>query len=339
MEIKFTNSETQIYLGNAWSLTEKLLPDKDVIIISDINVSKLYGEFFPDCPLITIGTGEAVKEPETVETIVKHLLTIGAGRSSFLLGIGGGIVCDITGFVASVFMRGIEFGFISTTLLSQVDASIGGKNGVNVNGVKNIIGCINQPSFVVCDTNLLKTLPDEEYISGLGELVKHALIRDKDLFALIENNVQTISDREPDLLKELILRSIEIKAAIVEKDEKERGERRLLNFGHTLGHAIESSSGLSHGQSVSIGMMAATGISFNEGLISQEDEKRVRRLLNRLGLLTEIELNWPDIIERIYSDKKIMGEGIYFILLDDIGSGIQKFFHIEDIMNKLRNQF
>ncbi|MBN1387534.1 MAG: 3-dehydroquinate synthase [Bacteroidales bacterium] len=336
MEIKYADTTTDIYIGNAWELLDKLLPGKDVIIITDINVGELYGDYFPEYPVITIGTGEAVKEPDTVETIIKHLLVTGADRSSFLLGIGGGIVCDITGFVASIFMRGTKFGFVSTTLLAQVDASIGGKNGVNVNGIKNIIGCFNQPSFVVCDTGLLKSLPDEEFISGLGELVKHALIRDYELFEMIEKNTEAILKRREDLLKELIAKSIEIKASIVEKDEKEAGERRLLNFGHTLGHAIESSTGLSHGKSIAAGMMAAVEISYDEKLISMEETERIKKTFKNLGLMQEIKTRWQDISEKIFADKKRKGKDLYFILLNGIGNAIQKEYPLEEIINRLR---
>ncbi len=336
MEINFESTSTRIYLGDAWGSLDELLSGKDVVIITDINVGGLYDQYFPDFPVITIGTGEAVKEPDTVETIIKHLLAIGADRSSFLLGIGGGIVCDITGFVASIFMRGIEFGFVSTTLLSQVDASIGGKNGVNVNGIKNIIGCFNQPSFVICDAVLLNTLPDEEFVSGLGEVVKHALIKDSELFELIEKNIQPILERNEDLLKELILRSIKIKASIVEKDEKESGERRLLNFGHTLGHAIESSTGLSHGISIAAGMMVAAEISYEEKLLDKDGLDRIRLTLERLGLLQEVKTSWKEICARIESDKKRKGNNIYYILLKGIGNAVQMEYPLDEIMNKIQ---
>ncbi|MEA1885606.1 MAG: 3-dehydroquinate synthase [Bacteroidota bacterium] len=336
MEIQYDGTRTDVYMGNAWELINELLPQKDVIIITDINVSGLYGNYFPEYPVITIGTGEAVKEPDTVETIIKHLLAIGADRSSFILGIGGGVVCDITGFVASIFMRGTSFGFVSTSLLSQVDASIGGKNGVNLNGIKNIMGCINQPSFVICDTGLLKTLPNMEFISGLGELVKHALIRDYLLFELIEKNIKPVLERREELLKELISRAIAIKASIVEKDEKEEGERRLLNFGHTLGHAIESTTGLSHGISIAAGMMTAIEISYDENLMNKEEVERVRNLFKRLGLMPQIEIRWQDICDKILADKKRKGNNIYYILLNGIGKAIQKEYPLDEIMNKLR---
>ena len=338
MEIKNENSGTNVYMGNAWELLGELLPPGDAVIITDINVEDLYGDYFPDHPVITIGTGEAVKETDTVETIIKHLLAIGADRTTFLLGIGGGIVCDITGFVASVYMRGIEFGFVSTTLLSQVDASIGGKNGVNVNGIKNIIGCFNKPSFVICDNYLLRTLPEEEFISGLAELVKHALIKDYRLFELIENNIFRLHKREEALLKELITRSIKIKASIVERDEREQGERRILNFGHTLGHAVESTTGLSHGISIAAGMLTAVEISYDEGFLKIEETVRIRDTFKQLNLVPSIDFSWPDIKDRILADKKKKGKKIQYILLNTIGEAIQKEYPIEELLKKLRDK-
>lgn len=323
-------------MGSAWDLLPVLLPDKDIFIITDINVEGLYGNNFSGYTVITIGTGESVKEYDTVETIIKHLLAAGADRSSFLLGIGGGVVCDITGFVASVYMRGLEFGFVSTTLLSQVDASVGGKNGVNLNGVKNIIGCFNHPSFVICDTSLLETLSGEDYISGLGELLKHALIRDSGLFTLMEKNTGPLSSREPRLLEELVFRSVEIKTSIVEKDFREQGLRRLLNFGHTLGHAIEAATGRSHGISVAAGMMVAAEISCDEGLLEKNDVVRIRKLMDELGLLPEIKISSPDILDKLRADKKKEGRMIHFILLKAIGEGIHKVYPLDELTDMVR---
>lgn len=322
-------------MGKAWGLLNELIDGQDVIIITDTNVGELYGPYFPDYPVISIGTGEAVKEADTVLTIIKHLLVSGADRSSFLLGIGGGVVCDITGFVASVYMRGIPFGFVSSSLLSQVDASIGGKNGINVNGIKNIIGCFKQPSFVICDTTLLKTLPEEEFRSGLGEMVKHALIQDHEMFGVIEENISKLLGRENELVEKLVSRSIEIKASVVEKDEREMGERRILNFGHTLGHAIEAHTGMSHGISVAAGMMAAVEISHDEGLLSREETGRIRKVLEKLGLLPAMVLKWPEISEKIFADKKKKGENISFVLLEAIGKARQKEYPLDEIIYKL----
>lgn len=338
MELKLDNCPSRIFMGDAWELIGELVPVNETIILTDTNIENLYGDHFPDYPLISIGTGEAVKELETVEIIIKHLLAIGADRTSFLLGIGGGLVCDITGFVASIYMRGISFGFVSTSLLSQVDASIGGKNGVNILGIKNIAGCFRHPAFVICDTALLKTLPEGEFISGLGELIKHALIRDRDLFEAIEKNLKSILDRDDALLKELISKSIALKASIVARDEREKGERRLLNFGHTLGHAIEAATGLSHGIAVAAGMMAAIEISYDEGLISRLETERIRKIFKEIGLLPGIETGWDTLRDLILADKKKEGDKIYYVLLNGIGKAFQKEYRLPDIMNKLEDK-
>jgi len=190
------NGPSEIYFNlSLEQLKEKIKPE-ETVIITDKNVHKLYGERFPECPVIVLPSGEKEKSFSTIESIIERLLQLEVDRSHFLLGIGGGVVCDITGFVASIYMRGIQFGFVSTSLLSQIDASTGGKNGVNIGGFKNVAGCFNQPSFVVCDPKLLITLPHEEYLSGLGELVKYALIKDKQLFELLENNIGLINNRD-----------------------------------------------------------------------------------------------------------------------------------------------
>ncbi|MCD4721091.1 MAG: 3-dehydroquinate synthase, partial [Desulfobacula sp.] len=181
---------SSIYVGERLKNLENYLPSTQTIIVTDENIKKYYQKDFPDVPIITIGTGEDIKTLATVETILKELIRYSCDRSSFILGIGGGIVCDITGFAASVFLRGVNFGFVSTSLLSQVDASVGGKNGVNLDSYKNMVGVFNQPEFVICDIDLLNTLPKKEISNGFAEIVKHALISDHDMFDFIEKNIQ-----------------------------------------------------------------------------------------------------------------------------------------------------
>ncbi len=336
VEINYKGAGSNIYISEAWQLVQDLIPHDNVFIISDINVQRLYGDCFPDFPTITIGTGELVKELVTVETVIKHLLAAGADRSTFLLGIGGGIVCDIAGFVASVFMRGIDFGFISTTLLSQVDASVGGKNGVNINGIKNIAGCINQPEFVICDTSLLRTLDKAEYISGLGELVKHALILDSKLFEDIENNTEKLMARDTDLLEDMVFRSVQLKASVVQKDIEEKGLRRLLNFGHTLGHAVEAAEGIVHGSAVAYGMSIAASISRDEGYITDNDLDRINSLFKKLKLFDQINPDWNNVSNKILADKKRKGKDIYYILLGDIGRAIQVKYPLDNILKMIK---
>ena len=243
IEIHGQTGRSKIVIGESLENLEKYTPSTKKIIITDENLNRLYHHRFPPWNVIEIGTGEKIKTLETVVYIFKKLVELEIDRSCFIIGIGGGIVCDITGFVASTYMRGLPFGFVSTSLLSQVDASIGGKNGVNFDGYKNMIGVFNQPHFVICDPEMLKTLPHKELLSGFAEVVKHAAIGSEELFIFLEKNFPRALALDAGTLEKLVYDSVIIKAKVVEKDEKEKGERRILNFGHTLGHALEKTSG------------------------------------------------------------------------------------------------
>jgi len=332
------NSETELFIGKPWYEIGDHIDILNTIIITDSNIHSIYGDNFPSCPVITIDPGEQTKSITTVESIVEQLLEKGCDRTSFLLGIGGGVICDITGFVASIYMRGVNFGFISTTLLSQVDASTGGKNGVNSGVNKNIIGCINQPSFVICDPEMLKSLPEEEYISGLGELVKHAFIRDAGLLGFIEENIESILNRDHNLLTTLISASVKIKIDIVTSDEKERGIRRLLNFGHTIGHAVEIELGMKHGFAVAYGMLMAAQISVEMGLLDRNELGRVETVLNKLKLLTDMPQEFPDVTEAILKDKKVEKDKIFFVLLEGIGNGVIREIRTDDLVGIIKNK-
>ena len=310
---------SSIYVGESLKNLENYLPSTQTIIITDENIKKYYQKDFPDVPIITIGTGEGIKTLATVETILKKLIRYSCDRSSFIVGIGGGIVCDITGFAASVFLRGVNFGFISTSLLSQVDASVGGKNGVNLDSYKNMVGVFNQPEFVICDIDLLHTLPKKEISNGLAEIVKHALISDADMFDFIENNKQKALDLDDDTIFKLVATSVKIKSQVVQQDEKESGERRKLNFGHTIGHAIEKIEKAGHGRAVSMGMVAAARFSQAKHLINQEDVLRIIQLLNDLNLPTNLDYKAKEIISAASKDKKKQGSDLFYVFLEQIG--------------------
>jgi 3-dehydroquinate synthase len=247
-------SKSEILIGAKWELVSELLQENDVAIVTDHNVQRIYGDKFPDFPVLTIRAGEASKKIEIIEFLAERLIEASIDRGGFLLAIGGGVVCDITGFLASIYMRGIRCAYVSTTLLSQVDASTGGKNGVNLGSTKNVLGCFKQPEFVICDQVMLQTLPEDEYSSGLAELIKTAIIGNEKLFEIIENNQSGILRRDPDLLSMLISMAVSFKASVVSEDEKESGLRRILNFGHTYGHAIEMYKSFKHGYAVASGM-------------------------------------------------------------------------------------
>ncbi len=329
------NNKSEILIGEKLENLKNYLPDKNVVIITDSNVFGLYSGDFPKFPVIKIGFGENIKNLSTVEYIIGKLIDLQADRKTFLLGIGGGIVCDITGFVASIYMRGVDFGFVSSSLLSQVDASVGGKNGVNFDSYKNIIGNFNQPKFVICDTEMLNTLPQKEIKNGMGEVVKHAVIADVEMFKLIEKNISKIFNLNLNFISELILNSVSIKSEIVNKDEKEQGERKKLNFGHTLGHAIEKHSDLSHGEAISIGMVFSAFFSFKKKYILKRDAKRIKKLLSDLGLPTSTDIDREKLADAITKDKKRNSDFIDFVFLKQIGEATVERISIDELKNEI----
>ncbi len=315
--------KSKLLIGERLVNLDKYIPGKHAVIITDEHVNRLYRDAFPkDTPVIVIGTGEKVKNMDTMSLIFDELIKYQVDRSAYIIGIGGGVVCDIAGFVASAYMRGVSFGFVSTTLLSQVDASTGGKNGVNFKGYKNMIGVFNQPDFVICDPEMLKTLPEEEYIAAYGEVIKHALIKDKALFEFLEQNREKAMKRDKDVIQRVVYDSLVIKSAVVQEDEKENGLRRILNFGHTLGHAIERYTGIIHGKAVSIGMVMAAEISFAKGLIDKGTVERIKGLLIDYGLPVNIAFDKKEIIDIMKKDKKRAQSDINFVLLKSIGDVI-----------------
>lgn len=339
IEIRGERSTSTVIVGETLRNLNNYIEPEKTIIVTDTNVNRYYQGHFPACPVIEIGTGEANKDLKTVRYIYERMIDLGADRSSFLVGIGGGMVCDITGFAASTFMRGIGFGFVATTLLSQVDAGIGGKNGINIKGYKNMAGTFNQPRFVICEIDALKTLPEHELLNGFSELVKHALICDAGLFEFIEKNNGEAIALDRDILEVLITESIRIKKSIVELDERERGPRRKLNFGHTFGHAIEATTGVSHGEAVSIGMTAAVNISHAGGLISGDAVERIRNLFHTLQMPTAVEFDRKKVLEAIVNDKKREGDEIHFVLLTGIGDSTIRGMSIgelEALINDMR---
>jgi 3-dehydroquinate synthase len=311
--------DSAIHVGERLANVGAYLPNQPLVVITDENIKALYGHAFPKAPVITIGTGEQIKTLVTVEYILKQLVDLGCDRSSFILGIGGGIVCDITGFAASIFLRGVDFGFVSTSLLSQVDASLGGKNGVNLSAFKNMVGVFNQPCFVICDLEMLKTLPQDEISNGLAEIVKHALIADADMLDFIEKNQQKALKLDSRTILHLVSESVAIKSRVVQQDEHETGERRKLNFGHTIGHAIEKIDPCGHGRAVSRGMAAAAVFSMKKGLLDSREVDRIIALLQGLGLPTELHYDAAKIMDAAGRDKKKQGDFVHYVFLEAMG--------------------
>ncbi len=329
--VKGRHRNSRILVGDKLELLDEHLPAEEVYIITDRHVKEFYGDQFPDFPVYVMEPGEVAKTSETASQLCRWLMEEEAGRDAFLLGIGGGVVCDITGFVASVYLRGIDFGFVATTLLAQVDAAIGGKNGVNLDGYKNIIGTFNQPRFVVCSTGMLQTLPKKEIQNGLAEAVKHTLIADRRMFGEIGKNAADILNLDEEIIKKLVSHSVRVKSDIVGRDEVEQGERRKLNLGHTWGHAVEKTDGIPHGQAVSIGMVFAATFSEHKGLLKPEDREELVNLLHALDLPLQ-SLSPPDKIFRALSrDKKRKGAYVHFVLMNGLGDVVVEAITLEEI--------
>ncbi|MBN2283106.1 MAG: 3-dehydroquinate synthase [Deltaproteobacteria bacterium] len=301
------------------------------VIISDSTVASLYGEAVleafgkagADCAMITFPAGEESKNIDTVLAVVSDLTTLQVDRASELIALGGGVTGDIVSFVASIYMRSIPYVHVPTTLLAQVDSSIGGKTGINLPAGKNLLGTFHQPRGTYIDIQFLKTLPEEEYLNGLSEIVKYGVIEDTTLLDLLENSIEDIRERKPQLLRQLVERSCMIKKNIVEMDETDRGLRRILNFGHTLGHAVEAESGyrVSHGKAVALGMIASARISEELKYLTHRERIRIETIIGELGLPCQIpaKISTAGIISRLKHDKKKKGDALHFVLLKKLG--------------------
>ena len=284
---------------------------------------------------IEIGDGERFKSIATATHIWKRLIEKEFTRKSLLVALGGGVVGDLTGFVASTYMRGVYFIQVPTTLLAQVDAGVGGKTGINLKG-KNTVGTFYQPKLILIDTQFLDTLPNLEYLNGLAEVVKYGMICDADFFRSLEENVEQIKARDQNLLQQVVKRCVEMKVSVVESDEKEAGLRMILNFGHTFGHSIEKLTNyrIRHGFAVSIGMMMACKVASKITGFNQTE--RLERLLKSLGLPTSTKLDIGSIVQETSKDKKAWYGKTVLILPETIGKVIVREVEQQDLLRILR---
>jgi 3-dehydroquinate synthase len=302
-------------------------------IIADRNVWDRFGrpierslrDLGRDVQILTTDGGEEQKNLASVEAMYDWLIEIGSDRGDFLVAVGGGVIGDMVGFVAATFLRGIPVVQVPTTLLAQVDSSIGGKTGIDHRLGKNLIGAFHQPSLVVADTRLLESLPQREYRSGWAEIVKMAMIRDADLFRTLEQHAESLLRFEdPVLLGDVIRRSIDLKGQVVGADERESGLRIVLNYGHTIGHALEAATGyrhLLHGEAVAIGMRGAGFIARERGTLAASDFEAQQALLGRFGLPNRADdVRADDLLGPLSRDKKARGSTIQWVLADGIGS-------------------
>jgi 3-dehydroquinate synthase len=337
--VKFNSSSTTFYFAAGISLLKNVVDKNHAVIITDENVFKQHEKRFKGWKTIVIKAGEEFKTQTTVDSIIKQLIELNADRKTILIGVGGGVVTDITGYVASVFMRCIKFGFVPTTILALVDASIGGKNGIDVGVYKNMVGTINQPSFILHDLIFLNTLPETEWQNGFAEIIKHACIKDASMFKELEANSLKEYQSKKILLCDLIQRNALLKTKVVIKDEFETGDRKLLNFGHTFGHAIENTYKLPHGYAVSIGMVVACIIS--ESLQNFKETNRVVELLKKYGLPVHQSYNAKQVIDVMKADKKKVKDVINYVLLQRIGQAIVQpiaINEVENIIKQLENK-
>lgn len=320
IEILFNQEKTNFIFNATQKDFRNLVERQTVVLLMDENVKKVGPGYFDSFPVITVPAGEASKSLNTSAFIIEQLIALNIDRNALLVGIGGGVVCDLAGFVAGIYKRGIRCAFVPTSVLAMVDAAVGGKNGLNFGSYKNMIGLIRQPKFIFYDYSLLNTLPETEWQNGFSEIIKHACIADKEMFEMLScNTLQKIKEDET-VLSELIKSNVLLKAQFVKEDEFEEGNRRKLNFGHTLGHAVERELNLKHGFAVAAGMSFAAEVSGRE--MNFRNAGKVKELLKQYGLPTKVDFDKEHVLHLMQADKKRDGQKINFVLLKDIGEAI-----------------
>ena len=318
-EYIFSQNTVTCYFDADFLMIAELVKDAPVVIVTDENVFSHHADKMTAYPVIKIPAGEEHKNQATVEFIIAELIKIEAHKNTFLIGVGGGVVTDITGYVGAVYMRGIRFGFVPTSVLAMVDAAIGGKNGIDVGVYKNMVGTIRQPEFIFYDYSFLETLPVKEWVNGFAEIIKHACIKDALLFSFLERYSLHEYQTDKTLIADLIEKNVEIKSQVVTRDEFEKADRKLLNFGHTVGHAIENLHGIPHGHAVSIGMIAACNLSVQLNNFHADEAAKIVKLLAKYHLPVDIETDHARVFEVLKMDKKRKDDGVQFILLNKIG--------------------
>ena len=337
LAVNLANRSYPIYIGNRLlhnpDLFRQLMPTSQVMIVTDTTVEKLYLpgllESLQGFNVIShvIPAGEAQKNIETMNSIITVLLKNRFSRTSCLIALGGGVVGDLTGFSAACFQRGIKFIQVPTTLLAQVDSSVGGKTAVNHPLGKNMIGAFHQPCGVIADVSVLQTLPAREFSAGLAEVIKYGLIRDREFYEWLEENIEKLVRKDPQTLEFAIERSCQNKAVVVAEDETETGVRATLNLGHTFGHAVETGLDYKHwlhGEAVGLGMLMAAHMSMLCGWMSAQTCENIRSLLLRAGLPVKLpqQLQNTDIRDLMSVDKKVSHGRLKLILLKDIGEAV-----------------
>lgn len=329
----------EILLTDSFSSLTKALEDinapKKLLVVTDSNVQKLYADEVNglllqngyDSDVYVLEAGEENKNMDSILGICKACIDHEMDRKSMIVALGGGVVGDMAGFAAAIYMRGIDFVQIPTTLLSQSDSSVGGKTGIDFMNSKNILGAFHQPKLVYINVGTLKTLPKEQFVSGMGEVIKHGIIRNADFFDYLEKNSDKIKTLESETLIKMDKINCSVKADVVEQDEKENGLRAILNFGHTIGHAVESAYNfkMTHGECVGIGMVGASYIAYKRGIIETENLNRIENILRLYDFKIRVKLpEKEEVFAFMQKDKKKVGGKLKFVLPVKIGEVTQK---------------
>ena len=329
----FSRQSVDYFFDASFADLKEIVSPKKAVVITDENIFSAHQKKFKGWDTIVLKAGEQYKVQATVDSVMQQLIQKGADRQTMIVGVGGGVITDLTGYIASTYLRGVPFGFVPTSLLAMVDASIGGKNGIDVGVYKNMVGTINQPRFLLYDASLLKSLPDSEWRNGFAEIIKHAAIKDATMFKQLEEASLQTYQKKKDLVQALIRRNALIKTKVVQEDEFEKNERRLLNFGHTLAHAIETQYGLMHGEAVAIGMVFASHLS--EELLGFMQHERLKKVIAKYALPTELSYDRQKAFDVLRSDKKKEADFMNFILLEKIGKARIEKIPLKTLFNYL----
>jgi 3-dehydroquinate synthase len=337
-KINFSGQQVTYCIGEAFGHIKNIQPAGKIIIFIDEIVFAKNENLFTEYACIKINATENNKTQATVDTIIAQMLELNVDKSWMIVGVGGGVVTDMAGYVASIYKRGIKLGLVPTTILGMTDAAIGGKNGVNVGLYKNMVGTMHRPTFILFDFAFLQSLPRAEWVNGFAEIIKHACIKDAALFSELEKYNIDYYRENKDANAALIEKNIGIKTAVVLQDEFETEERFLLNFGHTFGHAIENTNNLPHGHAVSLGIVIAAKISEEIANFASEEKERIINLLEKYDLPTNTKLDLQQALSILQKDKKAEGDGVNFVLLQKIGEAtVQKipFVMLEDLVDQI----
>ncbi|PZF72438.1 3-dehydroquinate synthase [Taibaiella soli] len=333
--VTFPTGTTEYLFRSNWEKLKELAPPDRAVIITDSNVKELYPERFEGYRTLVVPAGEKSKSFHTINDLAHKLIHFQAHRKTMLVGVGGGVVTDITGFLASIYMRGVPCGFVPTTLLGMVDAAVGGKNGINIELHKNMLGTIRQPKFILYDASFLSTLTDTEWSNGFAEIIKYGCISDVRILNMLESSTIQYFQKRPDTLNDLIMGCVDVKNKIVHADEGETGVRKLLNFGHTSGHAFETLYHIPHGYSVALGMVVACRLSEEQTGLSSAETEIVRQLLVRYQLPTHRKYDIHKMMEILRMDKKRNAEEVDYILLHKLGKACIKTLPFETVETAL----